>query len=48
MHKWNENLVNILGTPDQTEWKTNLDVPANASVWRTDEFGVKTIIQDGW
>lgn len=41
MHKWNANDANILGTPDQTEWKANLNVPAHASVYRADELGVK-------
>lgn len=41
MHKWNENNADILRTPDKTEWKTSLNVPAYISVHRTDKYGLR-------
>ena len=39
MHLWNQNDADILDTPDKTKWKTNLNVPARVSTYRTDELG---------
>ncbi len=41
MHLWNQNDADILSTPDKTEWKTNLNVPAHTSAHRTDEHGLR-------
>lgn len=37
MHGWHKKNAYILSTPDKTEWKTNLNVPAYVSTYRTDE-----------
>lgn len=41
MHKWNKKNADILRTPDKTEWKTSLNVPAHISVHRTDEYDLR-------
>lgn len=41
MHKWNKKTVDILSTPDKTEWKTSLNVPAYVTAHRTDEHGLR-------
>lgn len=41
MHKWNEKVYDIFRTPDKTEWKTSLNVPAYVSAYRTDEHGLR-------
>lgn len=41
MHGWHEKNADILSTPDQTDWKTNLNVPAHVSAYRTDEVELR-------
>lgn len=41
IHKWNKKEYDILRTPDKTEWKTSLNVPAHISAHRTDEYGLR-------
>lgn len=41
MHGWNKKYVDILSTPAKTEWRTKLNVPAYASVERSDEHSLR-------
>lgn len=41
MHGWHKKNVDILSTPDKTEWKTNLNVPAHVSTTQSDELWLK-------
>ena len=41
MHKWNRKEIDILRTPDKTEWKASLNVPAYAFAHRTDEYDLR-------
>lgn len=41
MHGWHKKDADILSTPDKTEWKTNLGVPAHVSTYRTDEHDLR-------
>lgn len=41
MHGWNKSDADILSTPNKTEWKKNLNVPADALSHRTDEYGLR-------
>jgi hypothetical protein len=40
-HGWNESNADKLSTPNKTEWKTNLNVPAYTSIMQSDEHGLK-------
>lgn len=41
VHGWHKKYADILSTPDKTEWKTNLGVPAHVSTYRTDEYDLR-------
>ena len=40
MHGWHKENADILSTPDKTEWKTKLDIPAHTSTYRTDKHNL--------
>lgn len=40
-HGWNQKNADELSTPDKTEWKTNLNVPAYTSTARSNEHGLE-------